>query len=111
MMRKESLFAFFLSLCAFLLSWSHYVYFSEALSNDEWESVSGFARIVIPDTFLYKDVLDFSDPLTSLVLAGVKNTVGPSLIWYVADGNGFQYYLSTPFFFFLRSCIWEDWLG
>ena len=87
MMRKESLFAFFLSLCAFLLSWSHYVYFSEALSNDEWESVSGFARIVIPDTFLYKDVLDFSDPLTSLVLAGVKNTVGPSLIWYVADGK------------------------
>lgn len=87
MIRKELFFAFFLSLCAFLFSWAHYVYFSEALNNNEWESVNGFTRIVIPDTFLYKEVLDFSDPLTSVVLAGVKNTVGPSLIWYVTNGK------------------------
>lgn len=87
MIRKEQIFAFFLSLSVFLLSWSYYVYFSEPLNDGVWQNIDGFTRIVIPDTFLYKNIIDFSNPIGSIVLSTVKNTIGPSLIWFVVNGE------------------------
>ncbi len=87
MIRKTHAVAFFLSLFVFLISWSYYEYFSEALNNYNWLGVGGFTRIIIPDTFVYLSVIDSPNPIVSIMLAGVKNTIAPSLIWFVTDGN------------------------
>ncbi len=86
-MRKERNFAILLSFIVFLLTWSYYSYFSEALNDDLWEDINGFTRIIIPDTFIYRNVVDFSNPFTSIVFAGIKNSIGPSFIWYMTNNQ------------------------
>lgn len=62
-----------------------YVYFFDAaLKNGEWLDVSGFARIVIPDTFVYKSLIDDGFSIFTISLTGVKNAVGPAIIWFIA---------------------------
>ena len=62
-------------------------YFHASLSSNEYEHVNGFTRIVIPDSFLYKDIIDVDNILVSIGLSGVKNTIGPSTLWVLADFN------------------------
>lgn len=101
MMRKELTLAFFLSLLVFLLSWSYYVYFSEALDNNEWENVNGFTRIIIPDTFYYLKITGLPDPIVSILFAGLKNTIVPSLIWFMANGQWVLVSLVNSLFLFI----------
>jgi hypothetical protein len=86
-MHKDHILAIFLSFLVFILSSSYYSYFSVALNDDIWENVNGFTRIIIPDTFLYRNVVDFSNPFTSIVFAGIKNSIGPSFIWFITNGK------------------------
>jgi hypothetical protein len=62
-------------------------YFHTSLSSNEYEHVNGVTRIVIPDAFLYKDIIDVDNIFVSIGLSGVKNTIGPSLLWILADFN------------------------
>jgi hypothetical protein len=61
-------------------------FFIDYLVVNEWLNVSGYTRIIIPDTFLYLSILD-GNSLVSLLNIGIKNTIGPSLLWYLTDGN------------------------
>ena len=71
-----------------LLTFLYYSLFSDELNNGEFDSVvMGFSSFVIPDTIMYLHLIDFSDPVTSIFFAGVKNSVGPSIMWYIANGN------------------------
>ena len=117
MKRKIYSLALILSLTVFLSSWTYYKYFSEALNNSAWRGVYGFTRIIIPDTFLYLHIIDYSDPIMSMVVSGVKNTIGPSLIWFMTNGNwvltslvnsillfiGLMYFANTAQLFGVRS--------
>lgn len=79
--------ALYLSFFSFLISSCYYLIFADALANEEWLDVNGFAKIIIPDTFLYLKVIDNQNILKSLLESGVKNTIGPSILWVFARGN------------------------
>ena len=79
--------ALLLSLIVFCMSVLYYNYFSSALLSDLWQNINGFTRIVIPDTFIYKNIVDPSDFTQSIIISGVKNTIGPSFIWMAANEN------------------------
>jgi hypothetical protein len=63
-------------------------YFYGALDNNEWLDVNGFTRILIPDSFLYIDLVQDIDDIEpgKVAVAGVKNAVGPVLMW-LAGGS------------------------
>ena len=77
------------------------MYFSEALNNGEWRGVYGFTRIIIPDTFQYLHIIYYSDPIMAMVVSGVKNTIGPSLIWFMTNGNWVLTSLVNSILFFI----------
>ena len=80
-----------LSIALVLASCWFYTYlFHDYLVESEWQNVFGLTRIVIPDTFLYAYLVDIDDFYTSVVLSGVKNSLGPSTLWYIA---GFNWYV------------------
>lgn len=60
--------------------------FHAALLDGEWLNVGGYTRLLIPDTFLYRDLLE-EDLALGFFVAGVKNAIGPALLWLVAGGN------------------------
>jgi hypothetical protein len=63
------------------------LFFADALNYGDWIDVKGFTRIVVPDTFIYKSVIENQNLLTALADTSVKNTLGPSTIWYFANGD------------------------
>ena len=72
----------------FILSITYYNYFSIYLEQDQFTNILGFTRVVIPDTFIYKSVLDdTSNIFQSIIISSVKNTIGPSLIWALVLKN------------------------
>ncbi len=73
-------------------SWSYVSVFHTYLVNDEWEDILGMTRVVIPDTFLYAAIVDPNDIYTSIIVSGVKNALGPSLLWYLV---GFDWYIMS----------------
>jgi hypothetical protein len=79
---------FSLSFLSFLISCFYYSLFSDALTSQDWLNINGFTKIVVPDTFLYSDVVNGSDDIfKSLIESSVKNTVGPSILWFFAKGS------------------------
>jgi len=76
-------------------------FFEVSLADGYWLSVDGFSRIVIPDTFLYSDIIDVNNVITSLAESGVKNALVPALIWYAV---GFDWYLTFFLNIFLIYC-------
>jgi hypothetical protein len=78
---------FFLSFTTFSISCCYYLFFSEAINSGEWLDVKGFTKIIIPDSFLYLDVLNAEETLQSLIESNVKNTIGPSIIWFLVQKN------------------------
>lgn len=85
--KKTTLLALWLSFGVFCISACYYSHFHDALNRGIYQCVDGFTRIIIPDTFLYKDIIHDSDVLQSIVYSSVKNTIGPSFIWVVAQSN------------------------
>lgn len=71
------------------------------LENNEWEHVSGLTRIIIPDTFLYAALVDEDDLVNSMFFSGVKNSIGPSTIWYIAGFNWYAVSLINVIFLYL----------
>lgn len=66
----------------------------EHLENAEWEHVAGLTRILIPDTFMYAAIVEENDFTTSVLFSGIKNSIGPSAIWYL---TGFNWYAVSFF--------------
>lgn len=75
----------FFALC--IASLSYLYFFHENLLNHEVEHVSGFTRIIVPDTIVYAALVDLNEPLFSLISSGVKNSIGPGLIWLFSNKN------------------------
>lgn len=86
-LKKDYVLAFILSIVLCLLSVTYYGYFSEAIDLGDWENIKGFTRVLVPDTFVYLYAIDPSDPFYSLWTSSVKNTIGPSLMWFIAGGS------------------------
>jgi len=61
--------------------------FGAALDEGTWEHVRGFTRIIIPDTFLYLQIAQEESAAAVVAAAGVKNSVGPSLLWWVSRNS------------------------
>jgi hypothetical protein len=72
-----------------------------------WLSVKGFTRIIIPDTFIYYDIINFNNPIYSILESTVKNTIGPSFIWYITDGNWIETILINSFFVYISLYFFE----
>jgi hypothetical protein len=66
-----------------LIGFFYIQHFHTSLLSNEFEHINGVTRIVIPDTFLYKEIIDLDDFYVSTVLSGVKNAVGPALLWVI----------------------------
>lgn len=58
--------------------------FKESLTSGDWVSSNGYTFIVIPDTFLYSDLVNVDSLFETALLSGVKNSIVPSLLWIVA---------------------------
>ena len=88
-MTKKTLFlSILLSLAAFICLWMYYMCFSQELDDGLLEAAGiGFVGYVIPDTWTYLEVIDFEKPVESIMFSVVKNTIGPSFIWYIACGK------------------------
>jgi len=66
------------------------IFFKESLVNGEWISTNGYARIIIPDTLLYSDIVDDNNIIESITLSGVKNTFVPSFLWIISGFDWFN---------------------
>jgi hypothetical protein len=82
------------ALCAWLLTlaiaMAYTAFFHDALVNGDWMEVDGFSRIVIPDTFAYRSLLGEDFSLLGFAVAGVKNAIGPALLWKVAQSDWYD---------------------
>lgn len=96
-----SLFSCTITLCISLL---YYNFFSVEL-NSFGENIekNGFQSIIIPDTILYYSTIDFQNVIQSIFLSAVKNTIGPSFIWYISNGNWEYTILINGILLFLTS--------
>lgn len=67
--------------------------FHQALIEEDMHGMTGFARVVIPDTFLYKTslerVIGGEIPIEWLVFT-LKNGIGPAFMWYLAENNWYS---------------------
>jgi hypothetical protein len=83
----------FVAICAWLatlmVSLTYTAYFHSALVDGDWTDIRGFTRIVIPDTFVYKSLIEEGFSIFSIVIAGVKNAIGPALVWIISFSNWF----------------------
>ena len=99
--RKIQCFAILLSLIFFVISVAYYQYFSQFLNEDQYTNANGFTRLIIPDSFLYKAIIDDQLIFQSIFFSGVKNTIGPSFIWFIASNNWVSVaFINTVFIFF-----------
>jgi hypothetical protein len=76
-------------LFTFVFSLAYVSNFHSALATGDWIDIKGFTRIVIPDTFIYKYLLSEELSLFEISVAGIKNIIGPALIWHLAFSNWF----------------------
>ena len=88
-MSRIKLMAVFACLSTFVLSLAYVANFHSALATGDWIDVKGYTRIVIPDTFVYKGLIDGELSLLGITVAGIKNAIGPALIWNLAFSNWF----------------------
>jgi hypothetical protein len=76
--------------------------FYEALISGDMHGMPGFARIAVPDTFLYLDLFKiFSQSDSIFVASNVKNSQGPVSLWYLANGNWYVIAAINSFLVFL----------
>ena len=87
LMKRSTIRAALLCLICLALSLSYYSHFADALQVGVWQDVDGYTRIVIPDTLLYQALSEGNSVRTTLVIAAVKNSVGPTAIWYITGNS------------------------
>jgi hypothetical protein len=78
---------FLLSLLSFTISSSYYLFFEKSIGAGEWTEVQGFTRIIIPDSYMYLNEMNSGGTLVSLLESSVKNTIGPSMIWFIVQND------------------------
>lgn len=88
-MSRIKLMAVFAWLFTFVFSLAYVANFHSALATGDWIDVKGYTRIVIPDTFVYKELIDEELSLLAITVAGIKNAIGPALIWNIAFSDWF----------------------
>ena len=81
--------AVFAWLFTFVFSLAYVANFHSALASGDWIDVKGYTRIVIPDTFVYKDLIDEELSLLAISVIGIKNAIGPAIIWNIALSDWF----------------------
>lgn len=86
-MHTTKKFIFFITFLEFTISSLYFAYFSNALHEEIWENYLGFTRLVIPDVFIYLNIVDFNSPVRSILFAGIKNSIIPSFLWFIAHSN------------------------
>jgi len=73
-----------------LVSYLYLDYFHIYLYNGDWLDLeNGYTRIIVPDTFIYNNIVDVDNAWFSIISSGVKNTIGPSLIWFFGQFDWF----------------------
>jgi hypothetical protein len=76
--------------------------FYETLISGDMHEMPGFARIAIPDTFLYLELFkNFIQSDSIFVASNVKNSKGPISLWYLANGNWYVIAAINSFLVFL----------
>jgi hypothetical protein len=71
-----------------LFSTTAYIsFFYDYLSDEDWLYVEQYARILVPDTFLYKSISDQEGLLGVIGGSEVKNSLGPALIWWFSGSS------------------------
>lgn len=99
--RKSDFIALIASAAIVLAAILYTKIFYEALISEDWYSVDGFRRIVIPDTFLYKNLLESEASIYLIAFSGIKNSIGPSLIWFLAGMNWYVVVLINALFVYI----------
>ena len=99
--RKSDFIALIASAAIVLAAILYTKIFYEALISEDWYSVDGFRRIVIPDTFLYKNLLESEVSIYLIAFSGIKNSIGPSLIWFLAGMNWYVVVLINALFVYI----------
>ncbi|MDX9988226.1 hypothetical protein [Thiothrix unzii] len=85
---KKEIFRIIITSLSLVFAVIYYYIFQQPLESLSFESPYNYiSSFVIPDTYLYLSVIDDHDPISSIFNSVVKNTIGPSLIWYVANGS------------------------
>ena len=85
-----------------IVSWFYLDYFYPYLITGEWLDLdNGFTRIIVPDTFIYERTIDKDNVLMSIIFSSVKNTIGPSLIWFFSGYNWYVVLLLNSIFVWL----------
>ena len=56
MVKKDKLIALVISVVHLILSYSYFLYFSEAIINEK-QSYHVFTRLLIPDTYIYYNII------------------------------------------------------
>ncbi len=97
---KHYVACFFICLIIFGITYSYYDFFAEYLARDQHTDAGGFTSIIIPDTFLYKGVIDEDLMVQSILLSTVKNTIGPSFLWVLASSNWVNALIMNAIFIF-----------
>jgi len=89
---------FGLCLGGFSLSFLYLNVFEEYLHIKQWEHILGYTSIIIPDTLIYAAVINPDDPFLSVINCGIKNSLGPSMLWYLSNFNWYAVTVINWFF-------------
>ena len=74
--------------------------FGESLENGVWEDVFGFTRIIVSDTLLYLSISEAQSVPEFLLLSVIKNSIAPSLVWWVFQQNWYLVSVFNAILFF-----------
>lgn len=77
----------FILLVAFLICIMYIDFFHEYFQEERYLNILNYTRIIAPDTFLYKSLINEDFPLQSIISSNVKNNIIPSAIWYIFNYN------------------------
>ena len=91
----------------YLLVLLYISFFYEFLEYGEWLYVKDFARIVVPDTYIYQTIGDQSYFHEVINAAIIKNSIFPAIIWFLFDGNWLTVGLFNIVILFLISVYME----
>lgn len=91
-----------------LIGFLYIQHFHSSLTSREWEHINGITRIVIPDTFIYKEIIDKNEITNinvlfdSIVSSGIKNSAGPAMLWFFAGSDWYSiFFINLIFLIFI----------
>ena len=87
--RKWQLKQSFAVITVLALTFGYVGYFHEQLLSGDWLYLENYARIVAPDTFLYKAIANQDSFRGIIAAATVKNSLSSAVIWRIAGLDWF----------------------